>query len=67
MLGGEQQAYTVQEFCRAYAISRKSLYDLWKTGEGPASYKIGRSRRISRRAAEAWQQALEFVTLAGVE
>ena len=43
----EQQAYTVKEFCRMYAISRKTLYDLWKAGQGPVSYKIGRSRRVS--------------------
>ncbi len=61
MMDTEQQAYTVNEFCRAYAISRKALYDLWKAGQGPLSYKIGRSRRVSRRAAEVWQQALEAV------
>ena len=55
----EQQAYSVSDFCRVYAISRKALYDLWKAGQGPISYKIGRSRRVSRRAAEAWQRALE--------
>jgi predicted DNA-binding transcriptional regulator AlpA len=59
MTDRDQQAYTVDEFCRAYAISRKALYDLWKIGQGPVSYKIGRSRRVSRSAAEAWQQALE--------
>ena len=34
-MDSEQQAYTVTEFCRVYAISRKTLYDLWKAGQGP--------------------------------
>lgn len=63
MTDDDQQAYTVQEFCRVYAICRKALYDLWKTGTGPVSYKVGRSRRISRRAAEAWQRKLEKLSL----
>jgi predicted DNA-binding transcriptional regulator AlpA len=64
MMDSEQQAYTVREFCRVYAISRKTLYDLWKAGQGPVSYKIGRSRRVSRRAAEVWQQELEVAVVA---
>jgi excisionase family DNA binding protein len=58
IMDSEQQAYTVKEFCRVSAVSRKTLYDLWKAGQGPVSYKIGRSRRVSRRAAEVWQQEL---------
>jgi predicted DNA-binding transcriptional regulator AlpA len=63
----EQQAYTVKQFCRVYAISRKTLYDLWKAGQGPVSYKIGRSRRVSRRAAEVWQQELDVAVVASAK
>jgi hypothetical protein len=37
----ERQVYSVQEFCSAYVVSRKTLYDLWKLGAGPASYRSG--------------------------
>jgi predicted DNA-binding transcriptional regulator AlpA len=54
-----QKAYSIPEFLQAYRLSRSKLYDLWKAGHGPMSYRIGRKRMISTDAAEAWLDALE--------
>ncbi|MFM2045552.1 MAG: Helix-turn-helix domain [Pseudomonadota bacterium] len=55
----EPSAYSIQGFCARYGISRTLFYALLRTGEGPATVKIGRRRLIARQAAEAWFRALE--------
>jgi hypothetical protein len=46
---------TVDGFCAAEHISRKSLYDFWKQGIGPDFYFVGVERRITREARRRWQ------------
>lgn len=53
------EAYDVRTFCRAFSISRALLYQLWKAGQGPAHFKIGRRTLITRRAALAWLEDQE--------
>jgi predicted DNA-binding transcriptional regulator AlpA len=36
-----RQVYTVKEFCEAYAISRGTLFSLWREGRGPKFMKLG--------------------------
>ena len=50
----EAGAYTVEEFCRRFRISKSALYALWRAGRGPRVYRIGRAARISVDAARAW-------------
>lgn len=51
-------ADTVEEFAVRTRISVPMLYRLWKRGEGPPSFFIGRSRRIPRQAGQAWLDEL---------
>jgi hypothetical protein len=47
------------DFARAESISLGLLYKLWKAGDGPAYFYIGRSRRISAAARQAWRTKRE--------
>ena len=46
--------YTVKTFCLAHQMSRAQLYVLWRRGEGPKTYTVGRRRYISLAAAAEW-------------
>jgi len=48
-------AYTVQEFCDAYRISKPNFYRMVRSGNAPQSIKIGGTRRIPMSAAKAWE------------
>jgi hypothetical protein len=52
-------AFSVQEFARAYRVSRATLYNLWRAGAGPARMRVRGRVLISREAAENWRKALE--------
>jgi hypothetical protein len=54
----ERKTYSIKEFCLAYRMGRSSCFQEIKSGR-LKSYKRGRSRRISKEAAEAWQTLLE--------
>jgi hypothetical protein len=54
-------AYSVREFCEAYAISKAMYYKLRREGFGPVEMRIGTSIRISLEAAQAWNRAREAV------
>jgi len=49
-------AYTVQEFCDAYRISKPKFYRMVRAGEAPQSIKIGGTRRIPISAAKSWEE-----------
>jgi excisionase family DNA binding protein len=49
---------TVEETARELHIARRRVYGLVRTGDLP-SVKIGKSRRISRQAIEAYVRGLE--------
>ncbi len=57
-------AYTRQEFCDAYRISRTEFYRLEKMGQGPREMLLkGRTgkavKRITHEAAAEWQRRIE--------
>ena len=54
--GENVAAYTVQEFCDAYQISKPKFYRMVRDGEAPQSIKIGNMRRIPISAAKAWEE-----------
>jgi len=53
------KAYTVNEFCALYRVSRSQLYKLWREGQGPKFMKLGKRRLISRFAADQWRMREE--------
>jgi hypothetical protein len=55
----DQPVYTIDEFCRAHRLSRRSLYDLWKNRTGPLYFKAGSRTLIRREAAAAWRAERE--------
>jgi hypothetical protein len=51
-------AFTVDEFCRAFKISRSMFYKLRKNGEGPVVMDAGKPL-ISYAAAAEWRRKRE--------
>jgi excisionase family DNA binding protein len=43
-------AYTVQEFCEAFRLSRATFYNLARRGEGPRLLRVGRKVLVSTDA-----------------
>ena len=58
------ESLSVRDFCVAHRISRAFLYKLWKRGDGPAAFKVGKLTRISASAAMAWMSSREEAGLA---
>jgi hypothetical protein len=55
----QHAAYTVNEFCTAYRISRSKLYQLWDEDIGPRFLKVGAKIIITVDAARDWQRERE--------
>jgi len=54
--------FRVPEFARHFAISRSKVYELIAAGQ-IETVSIGRSRRIPRRAVEAFERSLTGGTI----
>ena len=54
--------FTVANFAAPTKISRSKLYQLWRSGTGPRSIKIGSKNLITAEAASAWRRQLEAAT-----
>ena len=52
-------AYTPNEFALASRFGRTKLFELFKNGEGPKSFRVGRRVLITVEAAQEWVRALE--------
>ena len=50
----EQLAFTINQFCAAIPISRRTLYTLWERDQGPPRLVIGKRVLIPRDGAEKW-------------
>jgi hypothetical protein len=55
----EQDAFSVEQFCKRHDISRAYVYLLWRRGEGPRFMQVGTRRLISKEAAADWRRANE--------
>ena len=55
----ERRAFTIEEFCKAYGISRALYYKLLRAGDGPRIAKIGSKTLISDEAATEWLRRRE--------
>ena len=53
------QTYTVKQFITTFKLGRTRTYEEIRSGR-LATYKVGRNRYISARAAEDWQRHLEM-------
>ncbi len=49
-----QLAYTINQFCTAVGISRRTLYTLWERNQGPPRRYVGKRVLIPRQEAEKW-------------
>jgi predicted DNA-binding transcriptional regulator AlpA len=56
---GDEDASTVDEFCKRNRISRSTFYKLARAGTGPQLSKLGKSTRIYRWAERLWQRQRE--------
>lgn len=52
-------AFSVDQFCVMYGVSRTFVYSMWKRGIGPRAMKVGRRTLISAEAAADWRSKLE--------
>ncbi len=52
-------AYSIDEFCAAYRISRGSLYNYWAAGTGPKYMLLAGRRLITTEAAVSWSRERE--------
>lgn len=55
------QTFTIPEFLSTYKVGRTKAYEEIQTGR-LVTYKLGKKRLISGRAAEDWQRRLEAET-----
>lgn len=60
----ELAAFTVFGFCLSHGLSRRKLYYMLETGEGPRVMKCGTRTLISVEAARAWRRSRERATAA---
>jgi excisionase family DNA binding protein len=61
-----EHAFTIAEFSKAFKVGRTSTYEEIASGR-LATYRVGRRRFISARAAAEWQHQREAETLQPVE
>jgi hypothetical protein len=54
-----RQAWTIDEFCQAHAISRATFYNLQKQGIGPRVMRVRARRLVSEAAAAEWREQME--------
>jgi excisionase family DNA binding protein len=49
---------TVKQAAHLAGVSVGCLYRRWREGGGPESFKVGKCRRIRRKALDAWLAGL---------
>ena len=54
-----KQAHSIDDFCEDHDICRGTLYNLWKSGDGPRCMYVGRRRLITDDAAADWRRTME--------
>lgn len=53
------RAQSIDDFCKAYGISRSFFYKLKDQNKAPKTMKVGQKVLISSEAAQEWQQSME--------
>jgi len=57
-------SYSIDQFCELHSFSRSFYYEIAKLGQGPQTFRVGRSTRISHQANVEWVAKLEAEHLA---
>ena len=55
---GELRAYSIEQFCALYGISRGSFYNMKANGTGPKDKRAMGRVLITREAAQEWSAGL---------
>ncbi len=53
------KAYSIDEFCKSYGISKSFFYKLKKQGKAPAIMSVGKRTLISNASAMEWEKLME--------
>jgi excisionase family DNA binding protein len=53
------KAYSIDEFCKSYGISKSFFYKLKKQGKAPAIMEVGKRTLISSASAQKWEAEME--------
>jgi len=53
------KTYTINDFCKAYSISRSYFYKLKEQNKAPKTFTLGRKVLISMESAQEWQASME--------
>ena len=53
------KAYSIDEFCKLYGISKSFFYKLKKQGKAPAIMSVGKRTLISSTSAFEWEKLME--------
>ena len=53
------KAYSIDEFCNLYGISKSFFYKLKKQGKAPAIMSVGKRTLISSASALDWEKLME--------
>lgn len=54
----QKNAFSINEFCHSFGISRTHFYELSKKGLGPKVMMLGRRKLISVWAAKEWSEKI---------
>lgn len=57
----EKRNLSIQEFLKAYGLSKSNFYRLLAEGKGPKTLKLGKRRLVPVAEAEAWMSNFEQV------
>ena len=53
------KAYSIDEFCKSYGISKSFFYKLKKQGKAPSTMSVGKRTLISSASALEWEKLME--------
>ena len=53
------KALSLNQFCKAYGISRSYFYKLKDQNKAPTTYNMGKKIFISIESAEAWHETMQ--------
>ena len=55
----DKSAFSVNQFCEAYGLSRSSFYRMLREGLAPAIIRVGRRVLVSIEAARDWERTMQ--------
>lgn len=58
------KVFSIDEFCADEGISRSMFYKLQSQGKAPETYHVGKLRRMTREAREAWRASRQAESIA---